>query len=205
MLDFMENLKVKYTDKSMNVLGNYKNEYENIKDTYNEKALRSKRSEYLNLAEDKLENIKRQYLEQANLEINQKLQEYQEKKDNPPRLSIQEDILEQLKISNNIKQYEAKYKALDGEIIARALLENEMNDEYEFNIAKAIAYDKIEDKSQISNLKYEGPIDKQIKEANLYKFELQRLQITEGEYITRMGTDVYSYITGESMSDHYFK
>ncbi|SFI95165.1 hypothetical protein SAMN02910355_0278 [Terrisporobacter glycolicus] len=205
MLDFMENLKAQYTDKSMNVLGNYKNEYENIKDAYNEKALRSKKSEYLNSAKDKLENIKRQYLEQANLEINQKLQEYQEKKDNPPRLSIQEDILEQLKISNNIKQYEAKYKALDGEIIARALLENEMNDEYEFNIAKATAYDKIEDKSQISNLKYEGPIDKQIKEANLYKFELQRLQITQGEYITRMGTDVYEYITGESMSDHFFK
>lgn len=205
MLDFMENLKSVYIDKSMNILDNYKNEYENIKDTYNDKALRSKKNEYLNSAKDDLENIKRQYLEQANLKINQKLQEYQEIKDNPPQLSIQEDMLKQLKISNNIKQYESKYKALDGEIIARALLEEEMNDEYEFNIAKAIAYDKIEDKSKISNLKYEGPIDKQIKEANLYKFELQRLQMTQGEYITRMGTNVYEHITGESMSDHFFK
>ena len=43
MLDFMENLKSVYIDKSMNILDNYKNEYENIKDTYNDKALRSKK------------------------------------------------------------------------------------------------------------------------------------------------------------------
>ncbi len=197
----LQELREEYTKKSMEVLNKSKVEYEHAKETYRDDIVRNKKTEIIEEAKAQLRNIKNKYIELANQKLEEEMRNY-EQSQIPKSLTTQEAILKELQISNKIKQCEMKYNMIDPDKIINELNTNKEIDELEFNTAKSIAYNKLDDKSKIMGLNYVNPL---LNEININKADLKYLECNSEQYLTGFNVNIEESITGESISNYYFK
>lgn len=194
----------KVVQTSKDILDSAKAQYEGMKKKYNEKTLQAEAGALLNITNNKLLEIKANFIEQAQegLQVNKQL--IQERRDIAQKSkTVQDRILEQLTQANTIQKLEAQLilASTTGELLD--ILDN-ITDPSVFEIVKGKAYTLVdkEGKALIKNKKY---VDPQLSAIEQAMAQVQYMDRGFLSPILPLGVDsVETYVTGIKMSDYYF-
>lgn len=194
----------KVVQTSKDILDSAKAQYEGMKKKYNEKTLQAEAGALLNITNNKLLEIKANFIEQAQegLQVNKQL--IQERRDIAQKSkTVQDRILEQLTQANTIQKLEAQLilASNTGELLD--ILDN-ITDPSVFEIVKGKAYTLVdkEGKALIKNKKY---VDPQLSAIEQAMAQVQYMDRGFLSPILPLGVDsVETYVTGIKMSDYYF-
>lgn len=194
----------KVVQTSKDILDGAKAQYEGMKKKYNEETLQAEAGALLNITNNKLLEIKANFIEQAQegLQVNKQL--IQERRDIAQKSkTVQDRILEQLTQANTIQKLEAQLVLASntGELLD--ILDN-ITDPSVFEIVKGKAYTLVdkEGKALIKNKKY---VDPQLSAIEQAMAQVQYMDRGFLSPILPLGVDsVETYVTGIKMSDYYF-
>lgn len=196
----LKNLEQEYIKRSMEVLVKAKEAYKRQLKILNDNALQKYEEQLLNDTKKELAKIKAEYIKEAEKVILE-----QEKELNTPKVkgTVEEQILEQLTISNNIKNWEFQYNLLPVDSIINTLQQQMVETELEYNVAKNIAFNRADlpQRQQLAGINF---IDKDRHIIEVARADVKRLEINREQYITGLITDIRGYVTGKSASDTFF-
>ena len=196
----LSELEQKYIKRSTEVLAKAKATYQKQLEILNDNALSKYEQQLIEATTKELQKLKEEYIKEANKVILDK-----EKELNTPvtKGTVEEQILEQLQIQNNIKDYEMKYNLVNVDTIIGTLQQQLIETELEFNVAKNSAYNRA-DPSQRQQLVTLNYMDKDRHLIEVAKADVKRLEINRTQYMTGLITDIRGYVTEKSVSDTFF-
>ena len=190
--------------ESKDILDSAKAQYEGMKKKYNEKTLQAEAGALLNITNNKLLEVKANFIKQAQegLEANKKT--ILERRDLAQKgKTTQDKILEQLTQANTIQQLEAQLimATNTGELLD---ILDSITDPTVFAVIQAKAFTNVnnEGKVLIKNKKY---VDPEIAEIDIAMAQVKYMDRDFLSPILPMGVDsVETYVTGINISDYYF-
>ena len=185
-----------YRYKSLESINQSKKEFLVIKETYNQNMQKNKIGELTTLTESQLKKYKSQYIQETR-KLLDTFEQSREKELSKAPSSSEDKILAQLEKLALQKEYEFKYGVMEGNQIQQEL--PNIDNELEFNTAKYIAYNKLDDKSTISQYRY---TDKVLDSITGHRNYLKLLEVQEGIYL--VNGQVEYLITGKDQSDYFF-
>ena len=196
----LSELEQKYIKRSTEVLAKAKATYQKQLEILNDNALSKYEQQLIEATTKELQKLKEEYIKEANKVILDK-----EKELNTPvtKGTVEEQILEQLQIQNNIKDYEMKYNLVNVDTIIGTLQQQLIETELEFIVAKNSAYNRA-DPSQRQQLVTLNYMDKDRHLIEVAKADVKRLEINRTQYMTGLITDIRGYVTEKSVSDTFF-
>lgn len=194
----------KVVNESKAVLDQAKAQYEGMKKKYNEKTLQAEAGALLNITNNKLLEVKANFIAEAQegLEANKQL--IQERRDLAQKgKTTQDKILQELEKANTIQQLESQLILANttGELLD---ILDSITDPTVFAVIQAIAYTLVdkEGKTLIKNKKYH---DVELDDINQAMAQVQYMDRDFLSPILPMGVDsVETYVTGTNISDYYF-
>lgn len=190
--------------ESKDILDSAKAQYKGMAKKYNEKTLKEETGALLNITNNKLLEVKANFIKQAQegLEANKKT--ILERRDLAQKgKTTQDKILEQLTQANTIQQLEAQLilATNTGELLE---ILDSITDPTVFAVIQAKAFTNVnnEGKVLIKNKKY---VDPQLDEIEQAMAEVRYMDRAFLSPILPMGVDsVETYVTGINISDYYF-
>lgn len=194
----------KVVQTSKDILDSAKAQYKEMSKRYNEETLQAEAGALLNITNNKLLEIKANFIEQAQEGLQTNKNTILERRELVQQAKTTQDkILQELEKANTIKQLEAQLilASTTGELLD---ILNNITDPKVFAVIQAIAYTLVdkEGKTLIKNKKYVDPQLSTIEQAIL---EIQYMDRDFLSPLLPMGVDsVESYVTGANISDYYF-
>ena len=194
----------KVVNESKAVLDQAKAQYEGMKKKYNEKTLQAEAGALLNITNNKLLEVKANFIAEAQegLEANKQL--IQERRDLAQKgKTTQDKILQELEKANTIQQLESQLILANttGELLD---ILDSITDPTVFNVIQAKAFTLVnnEGKVLIKNKKYH---DVELDDINQAMAQVQYMDRDFLNPVLPVGVDsVETYVTGTNISDYYF-
>ena len=194
----------KVVQTSKDILDSAKAQYKEMSKRYNEETLQAEAGALLNITNNKLLEIKANFIEQAQegLEANKKT--ILERRELVQQAKTTQDkILQELEKANTIQQLESQLilATTTGELLD---ILNNITDPTVFAVIQAKAYKLVdkEGKVLIKNKKYVDPQLSAIEQA------MAQVQYMDSDFLSPvlpMGVDsMETYVTGTNISDYYF-
>ena len=195
----------KVMKESKDILDSAREQYKGMAKKYNEKTLKEETGALLNITNNKLLEVKANFITEAQegLQVNKQL--IQERRELVQQAKTTQDkILEQLTQANTIQQLESQLILANSVNDIMEILDN-ITDPTVFEIVKGKAYmlaPEKETKLAIRNKKYKDP---QIAEIDNAMAQVQYMSKDFLSPILPLGVDsMETYVTGIKMSDYYF-
>ena len=194
----------KVVQTSKDILDSAKAQYKEMKKKYNEKTLQAEAGALLNITNNKLLEVKANFIEQAQEGLQANKNTILERRELVQQAKTTQDkILQELEKANTIKQLESQLilATTTGELLD---ILNNITDPTVFNVVKGKAYTLVdkEGKALIKNKKY---VDPQLSTIDQAILEIQYMDRDFLSPILPMGVDsVETYVTGTNISDYYF-
>lgn len=183
------------------ILNTSKEQYKEMKTRLNEKTLQEEGQKLLSVTNDKLLEVKAQFLvkAQSGLEANKK--EIMDNREKANRNKTKEDlILAQLNYQQQVQQVEAELIMSNEEQYTQIL--QSIDNENVFKVAKAKAYSMAQNKKAIQATQF---VDKELNDINV---ALKQLKLMDMQMFTPIlpisCTNVGEYVTGIKQSDYFF-
>lgn len=191
--------------ESKDILDGAKAQYKEMKKKYNEKTLQAEAGALLNITNNKLLEVKANFIEQAQEGLQANKQLIQERRDIAQKgKTTQDKILQELEKANTIKQLESQLILANSVNDIMEILDN-ITDITVFNVVKGKAYmlaPEKETKLAIRNKQYKDPQLSTIDQA------MAQVQYMDSDFLSPvlpLGVDsVETYVTGVDMSNFYF-
>lgn len=199
-----EEEKQKVMKESKDILDGAKAQYEEMKKKYNEKTLQTEAGALLNITNNKLLEVKANFIAEAQEGLQANKQLIQERRELVQQAKTTQDkILEQLTQANTIQQLEAQLimATNTGELLE--ILDN-ITDPTVFAVIQAKAFTNVnnEGKVLIKNKKYH---DVELDDINQAMAQVQYMDRDFLSPILPLGVEsVETYVTGTNISDYYF-
>lgn len=195
----------KVMKESKNILDSAREQYKGMAQKYNEKTLKEETGALLNITNNKLLEVKANFIEQAQEGLQVNKNTILENRDLAQQSkTIQDKILDQLQQANTIQQLESQLILANSVNDIMEILDN-ITDITVFNVVKGKAYmlaPEKETKSAIRSKKFKDP---QIAEIDNAIAQVQYMSRDFLSPILPLGVDsVETYVTGIKMSDYYF-
>lgn len=194
----------KIIKESKAILDQAKDQYEEMKKKYNEKTLQSEAGALLNITNNKLLEVKANFITEAQEGLQANKQLIQERRDLAQKgKTTQDKILDQLTQANTIQQLESQLILANSVNDIMEILDN-ITDPTVFEIVKGKAYTLVdkEGKTLIKNKKY---VDPQLSTIEQAMAQVQYMSRDFLSPILPLGVDsVETYVTGINISDYYF-
>ncbi len=191
--------------ESKDILDGAKAQYKGMAKKYNEKTLKEETGALLNITNNKLLEVKANFIKQAQegLEANKKT--ILERRDLAQKgKTTQDKILEQLTQANTIQKLEAQLILANSVNDIMEILDN-ITDPTVFNVVQGKAYmlaPEKETKLAIRNKKYKDP---EIAEIDTAMAQVKYMSRDFLSPILPLGVDsMETYVTGINISDYYF-
>lgn len=194
----------KVVQTSKDILDSAREQYKGMAQKYNEKTLKEETGALLNITNNKLLEVKANFIKEAQEGLQVNKNTILEKRDLAQQSkTVQDRILDQLTQANTIQKLEAQLVLASntGELLD--ILDN-ITDPSVFEIVKGKAYTLVdkEGKTLVKNKKYVDPQLSAIEQA------MAQVQYMDRDFLSPilpMGVDsVETYVTGINMSDYYF-
>lgn len=195
----------KVIKESKDILDGAKAQYKEMKKKYNEKTLQVEAGALLNITNNKLLEVKANFIEQAQEGLQVNKNTILENRDLAQKgKTTQDKILDQLQQANTIQQLESQLILANSVNDIMEILDN-ITDPTVFNVVKGKAYMlalEKETKLAIRNKKYKDP---QIAEIDNAMAQIQYMSRDFLSPILPLGVDsMETYVTGVNISDYYF-
>lgn len=194
----------KVVNESKAILDSAKAQYEGMKKKYNEKTLQAEAGALLNITNNKLLEVKRAFLQQAQEGLEANKNTILERRELVQQAKTTQDkILQELEKANTIQQLESQLilATTTGELLD---ILDSITDPTVFNVVKGKAYTLVnnEGKTLIKNKKYH---DVELDDINQAMAQVQYMDRDFLSPILPMGVDsVETFVTGVDMSNFYF-
>ena len=184
------------------ILNTSKEQYKEMKTRLNEKTLQEEGQKLLSITNDKLLEVKAQFLAKAQNGLEASIKEIMDNREKANRNKTKEDlILAQLNYQQQVQQVEAELIMANEEQYVQIL--QSIDNENVFKVAKAKAYSMAQDKKAIQATQF---VDKELNDINV---ALKQLKLMDMQMFTPIlpisVTNVESYVTGQQQSDYFFK
>lgn len=188
--------------ESQVILNKAKQDYSAMKERLNEKTLQEEGQKLLDVTNDKLLEVKAQFLVKAQSGLEASIKEIMDNREKANRNKTKEDlILAQLQYQQQVQQVEAELIMSNEEQYTQIL--QGIDNENVFKVAKAKAYSMAQNKKAIQAAQF---VDKELNDINV---ALKQLKIMDMQMFTPIlpisVTNVDEYITGNLVSDTFFK
>ena len=195
----------KVMKESKDILDSAREQYKGMAQKYNEKTLKEKTGALLNITNNKLLEVKANFIEQAQEGLQVNKNTILENRDLAQKgKTTQDRILDQLQQANTIQQLESQLILANSVNDIMEILDN-ITDPTVFNVLKAKAYVLVaeqNDKLAIKNKKYH---DVQLDDIDNAMAQVQYMSRDFLSPILPLGVDsMETYVTGIKMSDYYF-
>lgn len=190
--------------ESKDILDSAKAQYKGMAKKYNEKTLQEETGALLNITNNKLLEVKRAFLQQAQEGLQANKNAIEERRELAQQLkSTQDKILDQLTQANTIQQLESQLILANttGELLD---ILDSITEPSVFAVIQAKAFTLVdkEGKVLIKNKKYVDPQLSTIEQA------MAQVKYMDRDFLNPllpMGVDsVETYVTGTNISDYYF-
>lgn len=194
----------KVVQTSKDILDGAKAQYEGMKKKYNKETLKEETGALLNITNNKLLEVKANFIEQAQEGLQANKQLIQERRELVQQSKTTQDkILQELEKANTIQQLEAQLilATNTGELLQ---ILDSITDPTVFNVIQAKAFTLVnnEGKTLIKNKKYH---DVELDGINQAMAQVQYMDRDFLSPLLPLGVDsVESYVTGVDMSNFYF-
>lgn len=194
--------KVVQTSKA--ILDQAKDQYKGMKKKYNEKTLQAEAGALLNITNNKLLEVKANFIAEAQEGLQANKQLIQERRELVQQSKTTQDkILQELEKANTIQQLESQLilATTTGELLD---ILDSITDPTVFNVVKGKAYTLVnnEGKTLIKNKKY---VDPQLSTIDQAMAQVQYMSRDFLSPILPLGVDsMETYVTGVDMSNFYF-
>lgn len=194
----------KVVQTSKDILDSAKAQYEGMKKKYNEKTLQAEAGALLNITNNKLLEVKANFIEQAQEGLQANKNTILERRDIAQKgKTTQDKILQELEKANTIQQLESQLILANttGELLE---ILDSITDPTVFNVIQAKAFTLVnnEGKTLIKNKKY---VDPEIAEIDTAMAQVKYMDRDFLSPILPMGVDsVETFVTGTNISDYYF-
>lgn len=191
--------------ESKDILDSAREQYKGMAKKYNEETLKEETGVLLNITNNKLLEVKANFIEQAQEGLQVNKNTILENRDLAQKgKTTQDKILDQLQQANTIQQLESQLILANSVNDIMEILDN-ITDPTVFEIVKGKAYMLVpekETKLAIRSKKYKDP---QIAEIDNAIAQVQYMSRDFLSPILPLGVDsVETYVTGIKMSDYYF-
>lgn len=195
----------KVMKESKAILDQAKDQYKSMAKKYNEETLQEEAGSLLNITNNKLLEVKANFIEQAQEGLQANKNTILEHRDLAQQSKTTQDrILDQLQQANTIQQLESQLILANSVNDIMEILDN-ITDITVFNVVKGKAYmlaPEKETKLAIRNKQYKDP---QLDEIDNAMAQVQYMSRDFLSPILPLGVDsVETYVTGIKMSDYYF-
>lgn len=195
----------KVMKESKDILDSAKAQYEGMAKKYNEKTLKEETGALLNITNNKLLEVKANFIEQAQEGLQANKNTILENRDLAQKgKTVQDKILDQLQQANTIQKLESQLILANSVNDIMEILDN-ITDITVFNVLKAKAYVLVaeqNDKLAIKNKKYH---DVQLDDIDNAMAQVQYMSRDFLSPILPLGVDsMETYVTGINISDYYF-
>ena len=192
--------------ESKDILDGAKAQYEGMKKKYNEKTLQAEAGALLNITNNKLLEVKANFIEQAQEGLEANKNTILERRELVQQgKTTQDKILQELEKANTIKELESQLILANSVNDIMEILDNNITDPTVFEIVKGKAYMLVpekETKLAIRSKKYKDP---QITEIDNAMAQVQYMDSDFLSPLLPLGVDsVESYVTGVDMSNFFF-
>lgn len=196
----------KVVNESKAILDQAKNTYGEMAKKYNEETLQAEAGALLNITNNKLLEIKANFIEQAQEGLQANKNTILERRELVQQAkTVQDKILQELEKANTIQQLESQLILANSVNDIMEILDNNITDPTVFEIVKGKAYMLVpekETKLAIRSKKYKDP---QITEIDNAMAQVQYMDSDFLSPVLPMGVDsVESYVTGVDMSNFFF-
>lgn len=194
----------KVVQTSKDILNSARKQYEDMAKKYNEKTLQEQTGALLNITNNKLLEVKANFIAEAQEGLQANKQLIQERRELVQQgKTTQDKILEQLTQANTIQQLEAQLimATNTGELLE---ILDSITDPSVFAVIQAKAFTNVnnEGKTLIKNKKYH---DVELDGINQAMAQVQYMDRDFLSPILPLGVDsVETYVTGTNISDYYF-
>lgn len=194
----------KVVNESKAILDSAKAQYEGMKKKYNEKTLQAEAGALLNITNNKLLEVKANFIAEAQEGLQANKQLIQERRELVQQSKTTQDkILQELEKANTIQQLESQLilATTTGELLD---ILDSITDPTVFNVVKGKAYTLVnnEGKTLIKNKKY---VDPQLSTIDQAMAQVQYMSRDFLSPILPLGVDsMETYVTGVDMSNFYF-
>lgn len=191
--------------ESKDILDSAKAQYKGMAKKYNEKTLQEETGALLNITNNKLLEVKANFIEQAQEGLQANKNTILENRDLAQKgKTTQDKILDQLTQANTIQQLESQLILANSVNDIMEILDN-ITDPTVFNVVKGKAYmlaPEKETKLAIRNKKYKDP---QLDEIDNAIAQVKYMSRDFLSPILPLGVDsMETYVTGINISDYYF-
>lgn len=191
--------------ESKDILDSAKAQYESMAKKYNEETLKEETGALLNITNNKLLEVKANFIKEAQEGLQVNKNTILEKRDLAQQSKTTQDrILDQLTQANTIQQLESQLILANSVNDIMEILDN-ITDPTVFNVLKAKAYVLVaeqNDKLAIKNKKYH---DVQLDDIDNAMAQVQYMDRNFLSPLLPMGVhSMETYVTGINMSDYYF-
>lgn len=195
----------KIIKESKAILDSAKAQYEEMKKKYNEKTLQAEAGALLNITNNKLLEVKANFIEQAQEGLQANKNTILENRDLAQKgKTVQDRILDQLQQANTIQQLESQLILANSVNDIMEILDN-ITDPTVFNVVQGKAYmlaPEKETKLAIRSKKFKDP---EIAEIDNAMAQVQYMSRDFLSPILPLGVDsMETYVTGINISDYYF-
>ena len=195
----------KVVQTSKDILDSAREQYKGMAQKYNEKTLKEETGALLNITNNKLLEVKANFIKEAQEGLQVNKNTILEKRDLAQQSKTTQDrILDQLTQANTIQQLESQLILANSVNDIMEILDN-ITDPTVFNVLKAKAYVLVaeqNDKLAIKNKKYH---DVQLDDIDNAMAQVQYMSRDFLSPILPLGVDsMETYVTGINMSDYYF-
>lgn len=192
--------------ESKDILDGAKAQYKEMSKRYNEETLQAEAGALLNITNNKLLEVKANFIAEAQEGLEANKNTILERRDLAQKgKTTQDRILDQLTKANTIQQLESQLILANSVNDIMEILDNNITDPTVFEIVKGKAYMLVpekETKLAIRSKKYKDP---QIAEIDNAIAQVQYMSRDFLSPILPLGVDsVETYVTGIKMSDYYF-
>lgn len=194
----------KVINESKAILDQAKDQYKGMAKKYNKETLQAEAGALLNITNNKLLEVKANFIEQAQEGLQANKQLIQERRDIAQKgKTVQDKILQELEKANTIKQLEAQLimATNTGELLE---ILDSITDPKVFAVIQAKAYTLVnnEGKVLIKNKKYH---DVELDDINQAMAQVQYMDRDFLSPLLPLGVEsVETYVTGTNISDYYF-
>ena len=190
--------------ETQDILNEAKQDYKGMKDKYNEQTLKVEGKQLVENTEAKLMALKYKFLLEAKEQLEKSKETIiQNKKDQQAKKSKQDLMIELLMKQDTIQQFEASITLLGGRNCIDML--QDIQDQSTFNVCKAKLLNVVDesDKLLVQNTKYQDKDLFPIEQA-LLSVKIEDSRVLE-PLLPPTVSNVDEYITGNSVSDTFFK
>ena len=190
--------------ETQDILNEAKQDYKGMKDKYNEQTLKVEGKQLVENTEAKLMALKYKFLLEAKEQLEKSKETIiQNKKDQQAKKSKQDLMIELLMKQDTIQQFEASITLLGGRNCIDML--QDIQDQSTFNVCKAKLLNVVDesDKLLVQNTKYQDKDLFPIEQA-LLSVKIEDSRVLE-PLLPPMVSNVEEYVTGNAISDTFFK